>query len=192
MTKILSSTFRFVLPDAPFLVDRPGPGASSVSVGPFRRWHSDRTIATAFGVPEAKIMEETLVVRDILRLTLEREKDVVGVLAFSQGACLGTALCLDQELNNGLKFAVFICPLFPAVSLGPQKDVEGAVQVPCVHVRGLSDPWKGQGVKLYEKYFVGSRASTLVEFAGAHEVPSQPSDIEKVVDEILRIWEAIG
>jgi len=187
LTSTLSSTFRFVVPDAPFLVDRPGPGATSVDAGPFRRWHSDKTIASAFGVSEAKVLEEARTVRELLRAILE-ENDVVGVLAFSQGACLGTALCLDRELRNGLKFGVFICPLFPAVSLGTEEDESGGIEMPCVHVRGISDPWKGQGLKLYEKYFVGADARRIVEFKGAHEVPNQPSDIERVVEEILRMW----
>jgi hypothetical protein len=126
--------------------------------------------------------------------------EVVGILAFSQGVCLGTAVCLDPELSKGVGFAVFVCGLFPAAELHVEDDEDGKgdgvgkgkVEIPCIHVRGRRDPWRGQGVKLYEKYFVGERARRVVEFEGAHEVPSRPEDAARVVEEILRVWKAVG
>lgn len=115
----------------------------------------------------------------------------MGILAFSQGACLGTALCLDEEFSAAIKFGVFICALFPAVELarGP---VDNKVRIPCVHVRGEGDPYGTQGDKLFAKYFEGEEAKRVVKFQGKHELPSRDGDVKRVVDEVMAVWKAVS
>lgn len=115
----------------------------------------------------------------------------MGILAFSQGACLGTALCLDEEFSAAIKFGVFICSLFPAVELarGP---VDNKVRIPCVHVRGEGDPYGTQGDKLFAKHFEGEEAKRVVKFQGKHELPSRDGDVKRVVDEVMAVWKAVS
>jgi hypothetical protein len=145
---------------------------------------------------EEKLREELLTVRELLRSTLERDGPFVGVLAFSQGACLGSALCLDWELGRQLKFGVFICALFPAAHVS-EKSVgegqgEGQIEIPCIHVRASADPYGGQGLKLYEKYFLGEKERRVVKFVGKHEVPSRQDDVSRTAGEILEVWKGLG
>jgi hypothetical protein len=142
---------------------------------------------------EEKQRNELLTVRDLLRSTMEREGHFVGVLAFSQGATLGSALCMDQELGRQIKFGVFICALFPAAHLGEKSVGEGEahIEIPCIHIRASADPYGGQGLKLYEKYFVGDNARKVVKFQGRHEVPSRQDDVSRIAGEILEIWKGL-
>lgn len=142
----------------------------------------------------AEIRDEALAVRELLLSTIEREGPVVGVLAFSQGACLGSALCMDQELGCRIKFGVFICALFPAVELGEKESAseeERKIEIPCIHIRGSADPYGGQGLKLFERYFVGEEARRVVEFQGRHEVPNQQPDVVKTSEAILEVWRGL-
>lgn len=146
---------------------------------------------TRTGIPDDQVLAEELSVRSLLTPLFSSSPPVVGILAFSQGACLGTALCLDDELRQSIKFAVFVCALFPAVELG-KGPVDGKVRIPCVHVRGSVDPYGAQGEKLFEKYFEGEEAMRVVRFEGRHEVPSREGDVKRVVEEVLGVWKAVG
>ena len=139
---------------------------------------------------DEEIHDEALTVRELLRSTMEKESPIVGVLAFSQGACLGSALCMDSELGRHIKFGIFVCALFPAVELGEEGvgDGDRKIRIPCIHVRGSADPYGGQGLKLFEKYFAGEVSRTVVEFKGRHELPSRETDVESAADEILKVW----
>ena len=142
---------------------------------------------------DEKIRDEALTVRELLRSRLERDGPVVGVLAFSQGACLGSALCMDSELGHQIKFGVFVCALFPAVDLGKEIASEGErkIQIPCIHIRSSADPYKGQGLKLFETHFVGEKARSVLEFQGKHEVPSREADVVRVKEKILEVWNGL-
>lgn len=142
---------------------------------------------------DEKIREEILTVRELLRSTLESEDPVVGVLAFSQGACLGSALCTDWELGQQIKFGIFICALFPALDLEENSTgkEEKKIEMPCIHVRGSADPYGGQGLKLFQKYFAGENARRVIEFQGRHEVPSKEADVTRTIAEILNIWNSV-
>jgi predicted esterase len=216
ITQALTSIFRFIFVEAPFHVQQPGPGVPPgfVDAGPFRRWHSDNTLAGAFGVSASILREEKRQVRKLLRDTLESERrrgaqgsGIVGVVGFSQGAALGAALCLDPELGADLKFAVIFCALYPALSLTedddegaastavtkPSKtssDSQFAIEIPSIHVQGTSDPWRGQGTKTLEQYFDGARARRI-ELAGlSHEVPSKVKEAAMVADEVMAVWKS--
>lgn len=135
-----------------------------------------------------------LTVRDLLRSMMEREGPFVGVLAFSQGACLGSALCMDRELRRQIRFGVFVCALYPAAELGEESVGEGEtrIEIPCIHVRASADPYGGQGLKLHERYFVGEEARRVVEFQGRHEVPSRQGDVVRIAEEILGVWKSVS
>jgi pimeloyl-ACP methyl ester carboxylesterase len=217
ITQALTGIFRFIFVEAPFHVQQPGPGVPSgfMDAGPFRRWHSDNTLAGAFGVSSSNLREEKRQVRELLRDTLESERrraaqgsgvGVVGVVAFSQGAALGAALCLHPELGADIKFVVILCALYPALSLmeddddapssgvaQPSKKSSGpqlVIEIPSIHVQGTSDPWRGQGTKTLEQYFDGTRA-TRIELAGLrHEVPVKVKEVAMVADEVVAIWKS--
>ena len=143
---------------------------------------------------DENIREEASTVRELLQSTLEKEGPVVGVIAFSQGACLGSALCMDRELGRQIKFGVFICALFPAVELGKEiaNEANRKIEIPCVHIRGSSDPYRGQGLKLFEKHFVGEKARNVLDFQGKHEVPSREADVAWVTEKIMEVWNSLN
>lgn len=212
ITQALSDVFRFVFIEAPFHVQRAGPGAlpAFADARPFRRWHSDKTLANAFGVSAGNLDHEVREVRTLLRDTLELERErggdkggpgVVGIMAFSQGAALGTALCLDPELGTGIKFAVIFCALYPALSLADDDGTgstklssssqKGLVQIPSIHVQGTSDPYKGQGTKTLQQYYDSATTKKFVFTGLNHEVPSRSDEVALVVDEIRGVWKTI-
>jgi hypothetical protein len=100
---------------------------------------------------------------------------------------------MDWELGRQIKFGVFVCALFPAADLGEESVGEGErrIEIPCIHVRGSADPYGGQGLKLYERYFVGEKAKRVVEFEGRHEVPSRQDDVARTAEEILGVWKGL-
>jgi hypothetical protein len=144
--------------------------------------------------------------RALLEDALEREKTtpsspgqeesgsrpgIVGVMAFSQGAGLAAALCLDPELGKDIKFAVVICALYPAVSLSEDENTEkNMIDIPSIHVQGTLDTWRGQGTKVLEEYFARGQVKRI-EFRMGHEVPGKPKDAGIVADETLAIWKEV-
>ncbi|ORY67810.1 oxidoreductase [Pseudomassariella vexata] len=204
ITQTLSRTFRFVFVEGPFHVQQPGPGAlpAFADARPFRRWHSHKTLAGAFGVSTQNVEEERRQVRDLLKDTLEREREhgpgVVGVAAFSQGAGVAASLCLDSELGTDIKFAVIICALYPAVSLAEHEDGTAAskstmrlIEIPSIHIQGMSDSWKGQGTKVLREYFNGAKAKIFNLVGVGHEVPSRVKEAAIVADEVMAVWKSI-
>ncbi|PMD36168.1 hypothetical protein L207DRAFT_515891 [Hyaloscypha variabilis F] len=205
ITQALADTFRFVFVEAPFHVQQPGPGvpATFLDAGPYYRWHSDKALAAAFGVSSSDLKEERRQIKQLLRDRLDNERrqaaqgtgmGVVGIIAFSQGAALGAALCLDPELYADIKFAVFFCALYPALSLTEDYDgvaTQQVIEIPSIHVQGTSDPWRGQGAKTLGKYFDAARAKKIELKGLRHEVPSKVKDVAMVTSEILKTWKSI-
>lgn len=216
ITQALKGVFRFVYVEAPFHVRQPGPGVPPgfSDAHPFRRWHSDKNLAGAFGVPASDLREERRQVRELLGEALETEGQnahgpgIVGVMAFSQGAALATALCMDPELGAGIKFAVIICALYPALSLTDDDDGEQLVNyavtkssttcssprtvidIPSIHIQGALDPWRGQGAKTLGQYFDDGRVRRIQLPGLRHEVPSKVKDAVTIADEVLAVWES--
>ncbi|KAL6863372.1 hypothetical protein ACO1O0_003624 [Amphichorda felina] len=215
ITQALKGVFRFVYVEAPFHVRQPGPGVPPgfSDAHSFRRWHSDKNLAGAFGVPAGDLRDERWQVRELLRETLETERQnahgpgIVGIMAFSQGAALATALCMDPELGAGIKFAVIICALYPALSLTDEEG-EGIVDcavtkfsatcssprtvidIPSIHVQGALDPWRGQGAKTLGQYFDDGRVRKIQLPDLRHEVPSKVKDAAAIADEVLAVWQS--
>lgn len=207
ITQALRNSFRFVFVDGPFHVQNRGPGVplTFADARPFRRWHSDKTLAGIFGVSANTLKDERRQVRELLRDTLESEKrradgsGIVGVMAFSQGAGLAAALCLDAELGRDIRFAIIICALYPAVSLAEDEGTSSKsgsdsppltpplIDIPSIHVQGTSDTWKGQGTKVLEEYFVGERVKRI-ELKIGHEVPSKPKEAASIAEEVIAVW----
>jgi len=200
LTQTLGNTFRFVFVEGPFHVQNPGPGVPStfMDARPFRRWHSDKTLAAVFGVSDGTLREERLQVRQLLHDTLQRERDagagIIGLMAFSQGAGLAAALCLDEELGRNIQFAVIICALYPAVSLAEEDGTAVAsrlIKIPSIHVQGKADTWKGQGTKVLQQYFEPANVKRI-ELSIGHEVPSKPKDAAVIIDEVLSLWKRLS
>ncbi len=197
--------FHLIFPDAPFIVSMPGPGAMPAFADgprPFRRWHTDATLSKLFGVSDTAVQEEQKAVRKLLRDAVSRVEEegggqIVGVLGFSQGVGLAAGLCLDADLAAGIKFAVCVCGLYPALAvtdnaawLAGRKEGR-KIDIPSIHVMGTEDSWKGQGEKVMNDYFVPEKARKI-ECKISHEIPSRPKDVAVVVDEVIKAWGDAG
>ena len=197
-TALAEHNLHLAIPDAPFSVSAPGPGtlpAFADGPRPFRRWHTDATLAKLFGVSDQVVEEERGKVKEVLRESVKKVEEegsgrVVGLLGFSQGAGLAAGICMDPELGGGVEFVVCVCGLYPALRLGvgeEKTDVGGRINLPSVHVLGARDGWKGQGVKIMEEYFVQEKVR-MVECQIGHEMPSRPKDVAAVVNAVLEAW----
>lgn len=116
----LKTEFNFLFLNAPFAT-LPGSGvaASFGDLKPYFRWHCDRLSAERFDIRMDDIERERMTVRALLLSKLEEcgKHKIVGVMAFSQGARVATAFCLDEELGKNIKFAILIAGTFPILPL---------------------------------------------------------------------------
>jgi pimeloyl-ACP methyl ester carboxylesterase len=203
--RLLQSRFRFIFVDAPF-ESLPGPGAlpTYADMKPYLWWHCDEASAGRFDISLEEIRRRRREVRGLLAKELA-DPDVVGIMAFSQGARVATGLCLDEELGRRIKFAVLFAATFPALEIGeagssgsrsmsdsdPDADTVtpslAKLNIPSVHVQGTSDPWAAEGDRLKTTYFAESFA-TLVRFAGGHTCPVAKDDAERVVKAVVAAW----
>ncbi|KAI4859498.1 serine hydrolase FSH [Hypoxylon rubiginosum] len=189
IVQALNKHFRFIFVNAPF-ESRPGPGVVPIYVKmePYLWWHCDESAAEQFDIDTCEVQRRRKQVRELLRSTLETE-NVVGLMAFSQGARVAVGLCLDDELGSRIRFALLISATFPALPIQEQMISEPVVSIPSVHVRGSSDPWAAEGEKLRTTYFDKDRA-TLVRFTGGHTVPVAQLEVRRVVAAVKRAWDS--
>jgi hypothetical protein len=173
-----------VFVDGPFDAS-PGPGVLPTfeGCGPFQAWikHQGRYVL----LPE--VMER------IESAIKGRERDVVAVMGFSQGARLAAGLLLMQQLRRiktGFKFGVFLNGTFqPMVTADiTQEDLEELIMIPSIHFVGTQDPWYEEGLKLYHNHF-DQGFSTLTKFDIGHRLPVVPTDTLKIVDGIKALYE---
>ncbi|KAJ5087472.1 serine hydrolase FSH [Penicillium angulare] len=192
VTQALSPHFRFLFLDSPITTSQPGVGVRPhyAHIKPYRRWNQDEKVIGLFGVTEEDVRQERQLVRDTLKDVLERERrdganaGVVGLMAFSQGTRIATAICQDTELGKDIKFAIIICGVSPPLSLStPEMLLPPPLNIASVHVQGSTDPWLTNGTKLSKHYFDQSLAKT-VKFTGGHEVPVKTFDVENICEVI--------
>ncbi|KAI1779148.1 serine hydrolase FSH [Hypoxylon cercidicola] len=185
----LNKHFRFIFINAPF-ESRPGPGVVPIylKMEPYLWWHCDESAAEQFDIDIYEVQRRRQQVRELLRSTLETE-NIVGVMAFSQGARVAVGLCLDDELGSRIRFALLISATFPALPIQEHMAPGSVVAIPSVHVQGTSDPWGAEGEKLRTTYFDQDRA-TLVKFTGGHTVPTVQLEVRRVVMAVMKVWES--
>ncbi|GKZ79777.1 hypothetical protein AnigIFM56816_003983 [Aspergillus niger] len=63
------------------------------------------------------------------------------------------------------------------------------IAIPSVHVQGLRDPWLADSKRLLRTCYKAERA-VVVEFAGAHQVPTALGDVERVAAAVLEVWKS--
>lgn len=191
VVQVLAPKFRFVFVDSPLETPQPGPGVPPflADAKPYRRWHHDENTAGFFDLTAGDIESERRQVRDTLAGHIERDQPV-GIMAFSQGTRVATALCLDHGLGANIKFVIMICgaaPLLPlATGLQPQM-----LNLPSIHVQGSADPWFGRAKRLVQEYFNPKCAKTI-RFHTGHEVPSRLREAEQISDEVIAAYESVS
>lgn len=198
----LAAHFRLVFVDSPLETAQPGEGIpaflqdAAAGMTPYRRWHHDARVMAAFDLTADEIAAERRRVRDVLAAHVARERPV-GVLAFSQGTRVATALCRDRGgLGAGLRFAVMICGFAPDLPLADEEEEpepapglaldparSRLLDMPSVHVQCTADPWFGRAKRLVRDYFKQESARTL-SFRLGHEVPSGVKEAAQIAAEI--------
>lgn len=201
LVKVLRPHFRFVYLDAPFETEA-GAGVLPTfeGVGPFFTF-----------IPKTEAEEETVQLTLQKKLTEEDGAPVVGVLGFSQGGKIASGLLHEQQQTQnvapGLRFGVIINgsypplrqPSNPSTTLprltestrkewSPQH--EGCIHLPSVHVHGTLDDAL-ENHRLLARCYDPSMA-TVMEFENGHHMPTSEDDIQKIADEILRIYHKQG
>ncbi|KAH2302372.1 hypothetical protein LV164_008591 [Aspergillus fumigatus] len=197
LTRVLSPRFRFVFLDSPITTAQTGVGVPPyyAHIKPYRRWHQDRNTIGLFDVTAEDVERERRAVRDSLKDVIERERrngpeaGVVGVMGFSQGTRVATAVCLDSELGRDIRFAIMICGICPSLALSAaETQVSRPLDIVSVHVQGSGDPWLAKGTRLSKQYF-NQRLATVVRFKGRHEIPVKTSDVQNIAEVMAEYWE---
>ncbi|CRL30865.1 unnamed protein product [Penicillium camemberti] len=189
ITQVLGTRFRFLFIDSPITTPQPGVGVLPyfATVKPYRRWHQDANTIGLFDVTPEDIDRERRLVRDNLAEVIERERQngpgIVGVMAFSQGARVATALCLDPELGVDIKFAIMICGVCPSLPLTAEP-LSRTLDIVSVHVQGSTDPWSSKGTRLSKQYF-NQKLVSIVRFKGGHEIPAKSQDVDNIACKIM-------
>ncbi|KAB8227684.1 serine hydrolase FSH [Aspergillus alliaceus] len=190
LTRVLSPHFRFLFLNSPITTAQAGVGVPLyyAHIKPYRRWHQDRNTIGLFDVTVEDVERERRVVRDSLKDVIERERrngpgaGVVGVMGFSQGTRVATAVCLDPELGRDIKFAIMICGICPSLPLSAaETQVSRPLDIVSVHVQGSGDPWLAKGTRLSKQYF-NQRLATVVRFKGGHEIPVKTGDVQNIAE----------
>lgn len=192
----LGEGYEFVYVHAP-IASSAGPGMLPIfaSAGPYYSW---------FSVSGRQRKEEILEIQNVVHMTIDavetgrmpnvKAKEVHGIMAFSQGAIVGTMLLLQQQAGilpwfPKLKFGIFICADYSEALTTcvepPTADRKGQNQprapllsLPSVHLYGTVDPHGRKSRKLMDNHF--QRSDCLVMwFNGSHQCPTARGDCEK-------------
>ena len=189
ITQVLGTRFRFLFIDSPITTPQPGVGVQPyfAEVKPYRRWHQDANTIGLFDVTPEDIDRERRLVRHNLANVIEHERQngpgVVGVMAFSQGTRVATALCLDPELGVDIKFAIMICGICPSLPLTAEP-LSRTLDILSVHVQGSTDPWSSKGTRLSKEYF-NQKSSSVETFKGGHEIPAKSQDVDNIAGKVM-------
>ncbi|KAL2069859.1 hypothetical protein VTL71DRAFT_14538 [Oculimacula yallundae] len=188
LQRALSASFEFVFIDAPFEAP-PGPGVMPVfeGCGPFFRW----TKLGSDDMPD----ETKKLIADVLA---RRDKNIVGIIGFSQGAKLAAGVCLEQQILASktadvkklglLKFAVFLNGTSPPLTSMLTAEEKGElIRIPSLHVVGLQDPWREESRALWGNSF-DAKSAKLIEFDLGHRLPTAEKDTAAIVNEISRLY----
>jgi hypothetical protein len=173
--------------------------------GPFWRWHCDIMAIDAFDITETEVLQERDDVRQmIMNILKDKEKPVIGIMAFSQGAQVATGLLLylerlrqqgrlDEAGLPRIRFAVLSSAPYPPLYLDQETEdwvKSGGLQLigsndrkvtlPSLHLHGSVDPWRSESEKMRAEFFAES-SSSVIEFTGGHQLPVRADEASKVV-----------
>lgn len=190
--RVLESHFKFVFLDGP-LEGEPGPGVLPVFEGlePFLRWYIKRA-------EDKPVVTDTLLQDFIEQQRMKDGRGFVGVLGFSQGAKVAAGLLLEQQLRQkkegvewlgqGFGFGVLLngtCP--PLTTNLTDEEKAERIRIPALHVVGRDDPWRENGLEMFEEHF-HKETAVLMEFEVGHRLPILEEDTKKITNMILRMY----
>ncbi|KAI1405995.1 serine hydrolase FSH [Hypoxylon fuscum] len=189
--QILGTKFRFVFVESPIEVSQPAIGVLPffADFKPFRRWHHDESAVGQLDVTAEDVVRERNLVRNTIAECIEKEQPV-GVMAFSHGTRVATALCLDPELGANIKFAIMFCGFAGASPLTSGLEPR-TIDMPSIYAQGSLDPWGAKAKQLSKSHFVQARLK-IVKFRGGHELPTQRADVVNITKEILLVWDSVA
>jgi len=95
-----------------------------------------------------------------------KEKNIDGIVAFSQGTYITSLLCSELELKLKLKFVVYFSGM-PYIN----NDRKIGINIPSYHIIGKEDKWYPNGLKLYNLYLNSGKNTVLYEHNGGHHFP---------------------
>lgn len=128
----------------------------------------------------------------------DAKAQIVGVLAFSEGALVASMLCWQQKLGRLpwlpiLNFATLICCFFPdeagahmRADSTARESGKALIDVPTLHIHGRQDFCLVRAQKLVVEHYSPDFAEVM-EFEGGHQVPNRREDCEDAVNHILRL-----
>ncbi|KAI9751184.1 MAG: hypothetical protein M4579_006163 [Chaenotheca gracillima] len=195
----LRGSFEFVFVDGPFLSD-PGPGIlpTFAEDGPFFQWaakHSGQ--------------DETRAVQHVLGNVAQQpgSERFVGLLGFSQGTRVVAGVLRAQQrgaLKLGgrrpvqFRFGVLcmgggracfpmelVSPTAPAAKVVDREDA--LIQMPTLHVHGLTDPIYPKSKELVVQFFA-PQSATVLEVDAGHHLPRRTQDVACVCRQILELY----
>lgn len=194
----LKNDFEFVFMDAPYPASA-GPGVLPVfaGAGPFHGW---------FGGQGATIDGRLDTINAAVKAAIDKwqsskrnaKAQIVGVLAFSEGALVASMLCWQQQLGRlpwlpTLNFATLICCFFPdeagahmladSTARGSEKAL---IEVPTLHIHGRQDFCLARAQKLVAEHYRPDFAE-VIEFEGGHQVPNRREDCGEAIKHIMRV-----
>lgn len=195
----LGKDYEFVYVDAPI--------ASNAGLGMLPIFAGDGPYYSWFSVSEQKREEEIMHIHGLIReaiTTIEaggkagaKAREVSGIMAFSQGAIVGTMLLLQQQAGTlqwlpKLKYGIFICADYSDALMscvepqsgkwgGSESSEQARLNFPSVHLHGTIDPHGRKSRKLIENHFQRS-ACKVMWFNGSHQCPNAQSDCQKASD----------
>ncbi|KAH7409927.1 hypothetical protein DE146DRAFT_643347 [Phaeosphaeria sp. MPI-PUGE-AT-0046c] len=129
---------------------------------------------------------------------MEHMPQLVGIMAFSQGARVATALLLyfartSHPLRTRFRFAVLCCATYPPLwgdgetEAWAAADCDGGVgrrkvEVPSLHLVGSKDAWKGEAETMAREVWSDEVGKEVWIFEGGHQVPLGREDGTRVAE----------
>lgn len=207
ITQRLQDQFDFVFLDAPF-ESNPGPDILPFFDGcdPFYSWETGEDDEPAAWNRIRQVIREALEADN--RLSKERSSLKTGILGFSEGASLVAGLLKQQsfevtkgnlsELGCYFDFAILFSPVYylgnsTFIEQTPslhREFIQHKVDVPSLHIYGLSDPVLHLVKGVISGFVEDKRATMCLEMS--HTLPSQVGEIERVVDAIKEMWSHVA
>lgn len=189
----LRDQFEFLFVDAP-ISSIPGPGMlpTFADAGPFWVW---------FGTNKKERTTEIERLHKTIRAVVDENPsaNIVGVMAFSQGAIASSLLILHQQQGNvpwlpTLHFGVFVCPDFNEESVHytrfppvEDREIDVIIRIPSVHLHGMRDPYLESSRKMLNTHFDKDRTEKM-DFEGAHHFPNTPKECVKAANLIRNAY----
>jgi hypothetical protein len=195
----LGEEYEFVYVNAP-IASNAGPGMLPMfaGAGPYYSW---------FSVSGRRRKEEITDIQDLVRAAVDaieagcipnvKAREVSGIMAFSQGAIVGTMLLLQQHAGMlpwfpNLRFGIFICADYSDALMTcaepPTEKRDGndspevpRLSLPSVHLHGTIDPQGLKSRKLMDNHFRRSNCKVMW-FNGSHQCPNAQGDCQKASD----------